>query len=318
MVEEQPRTTQEMRSMKHRPKLHLHIGLRTFKTALAVTIALLIAGALDSYSPIFAGLGAIVAMARTLHDALREARTQFVGVILGGAIGFLLLLVSDAPSPLLTGLGVLAAISVCCLFKLYYAVSLSAIIVLSVCVSTAGSPMLAMAYRLLDTSVGLAAGLAVNMLVKPYNNRRRVIALLEQAADSVPSYLDACVLQDLYPDLTEFETALRTLDAELEIYRRQHFRAREAHARDAVFLSGVCQLAWRIWQELSALCCMDVIGTPEPENLERLRSLGLQTDGLPERCCSETVNVVTNYHLEKILDARAYLLELLRLPPEAE
>ena len=70
--------------MKHRPKLHLHIGLRTFKTALAVTIALLIAGALDSYSPIFAGLGAIVAMARTLHDALREARTQFVGVILGG------------------------------------------------------------------------------------------------------------------------------------------------------------------------------------------------------------------------------------------
>ena len=38
--------------MKHRPKLHLHIGLRTFKTALAVTIALLIAGALDSYSPI--------------------------------------------------------------------------------------------------------------------------------------------------------------------------------------------------------------------------------------------------------------------------
>ena len=298
--------------MKHHGRVHLHIGLRAFKTALAVTVTLLIAKALGTYSPIFSGLGAIVAMARTLKDALREARTQFVGVILGGIIGFLLLLISPVPSPLLTGVGILAAIVLCNLLGLYYAVSLSAIIVLSVCVSTSGSPMIEMVYRLVDTSIGLIVGLVVNMLIKPYNNRPRVVSLLYQVADSVPGYLDSCILKNLYPDLAELEKTLRALEVEFEIYRKQHFRYREAHNRDAIFLQGVIQLAVRIDQELSALACMDTFGMPEEKNLARLRELGLCVPDHLERKCTEEDSTVTNYHLEKALDARDCLIELLQ------
>lgn len=298
--------------MKHHGKVHLHIGLRAFKTALAVTVALLIARALGTYSPIFSGLGAIVAMARTLKDSLREARTQFVGVILGGIIGFLLLLISPAPSPLLTGVGILSAIVLCNLLGLYYAVSLAAIIVLSVCVSTSGNPMIEMVYRLVDTSIGLIVGLVVNMLIKPYNNRPRVVSLLYQVADSVPGYLDSCILKNLYPDLAELEKTLRALEVEFEIYRKQHFRYREAHNRDAIFLQGVIQLAVRIDQELSALACMDTFGMPEEKNLARLRELGLCVPDHLERKCTEEDSTVTNYHLEKALDARDCLIELLQ------
>ena len=251
-------------------------------------------------------------MARTLKDALREARTQFVGVILGGIIGFLLLLISPVPSPLLTGVGILAAIVLCNLLGLYYAVSLSAIIVLSVCVSTSGSPMIEMVYRLVDTSIGLIVGLVVNMLIKPYNNRPRVVSLLYQVADSVPGYLDSCILKNLYPDLAELEKTLRALEVEFEIYRKQHFRYREAHNRDAIFLQGVIQLAVRIDQELSALACMDTFGMPEEKNLARLRELGLCVPDHLERKCTEEDSTVTNYHLEKALDARDCLIELLQ------
>ena len=302
--------------MKHHPKLHLHIGLRIFKTALAVTIALAVARVFHSYSPIFAGLGAVISMARTFRESLQAAKTQFVGVILGGIVGALLLLIDAAPSPLLTGAGVLAVLCLCSFVKAYYAISLAAVIVLSVCVSTSGNPIPALGYRLIDTSIGLAAGLAVNMFLKPYNNRGRVIALLERILDRLPSYLDACVIRDLYPDLTPLETDLRTLDVELELYHQQHFRRREAHERDVVFLRGMFQLADRIYQEMNALCCMDSIGTPGPENCRRLTELGLEVPDLSGRRCSDEVNVVTNYHLEKILEARACLLELLALPPE--
>ena len=297
--------------MKHHPKLHLHVGLRTFKTALAVTIALLITRLINSYSPIFAGLGAIVAMTRTMREAIDAAKTQFVGVILGGIVGVLLLLISPTPPALLVGAGVLAVLCLCALFKLYYAMSLAAIIVLSVCVSTTGNEIVDLAYRLVDTAIGLAVGLTVNMLIKPYNNRSRVIQLFWKLVGSLPAYLDDCVIKDLYPDLSNYETNLRTLSVELDIYRRQHFRKREAHEQDVVFLQGLYQLAERIHQELCALCCMDSIGKPLPRNLERLKDMGIEIPPeLPCKCGEEEVTV-TNYHLDRILDARDFLIDLL-------
>ena len=302
--------------MKHRPKLHLHIGLRIFKTALAVTIALVAAQAFHSYSPIFAGLGAVISMARTFRESLQAAKTQFVGVILGGIVGALLLLIDSTPSPLLTGIGVLAVLCLCSFFRVYYAVSLAAVIVLSVCVSTSGNPIPALGYRLVDTSIGIVAGLAVNMFIKPYNNRPRVMELFHKILNQLPACLDACVIRDLYPDLTPLETDLRALDVELEIYHRQHFRRREAHEKDVVFLRGMFQLADRIYQEMNALCCMDFIGVPDPEHCRRLEELGLEVPDFSDRRCPDEINLVTNYHLQKILEAREYLLALLELPPD--
>ena len=302
--------------MYRRPKLHLHIGLRIFKTALAVTIAMVVARLVDSYSSIFAGLGAVVAMARTLPESLEAARTQVVALVFGALVAFGILWLDPTPSPLLIGVGVLAVLSVCALCRLYYAVSLAAIIVLSACVSTSGDPMLALLYRLLDTSIGLAAGVAVNTLVKPYNNRPRVTALLQRLAGRVPACLDACVLQDLYPDLTPLETDLRAIDVELDLYRRQHFRRREAHERDTAFLTGLEQLAERMLRELQTLCCMDAIGVPDSKNRAALAALGLDTSPADHRPSSPEVDVVTNYHLRKALEARSYLLAMLELPPE--
>ena len=303
--------------MKRHQKLHLHIGLRMFKTALAVTIALAIARLFQSYSPIFAGLGAVVAMARTLRESLDAAKTQFVGVILGGIVSMLLLVIDPTPSVLLIGGGVLVALALCGIFKLYYAVSLTAIIVLSVCVNTGGDPpLVALGFRLIDTSIGLSVALAVNMLIKPYNNRHRVTNLLHKLADAVPACLEQRFVYDLTPDLTPMVTDLRALDVELDIFRRQHFRRREAHDRDLCFLRGLFQLADRMEQELSALCTLDLPGIPDEDNCRRLEELGLTLPDFTGRKSTEEIDFVCNYHLKIALQAREYLLELLELPPE--
>ena len=289
-----------------------------FKTALAVTIALAIARLFNSYSPIFAGLGAVVAMARTLRESLDAAKTQFVGVILGGIVSMLLLVIDPTPSVLLIGGGVLVALALCGIFKLYYAVSLTAIIVLSVCVNTGGDgPIAALGFRLIDTSIGLVVALAVNMLIKPYNNRHRVTSLLHKLADAVPACLEQRFVCDLTPDLTPMVTDLRALDVELDIFRRQHFRRREAHDRDLCFLRGLFQLADRMEQELSALCTLDLPGIPDEDNRRRLEALGLTLPDFTGRKSTEEIDFVCNYHLKTALQAREYLLELLELPPES-
>ena len=62
-----------------------HLGLRTVKTGLAVALALFFADLRGSPLPIFAAIGAIVAMSRTVGDAFETCRTQFFGILLGEA-----------------------------------------------------------------------------------------------------------------------------------------------------------------------------------------------------------------------------------------
>jgi len=289
-----------------------HIGLRTIKTALAVTISLAICALYGAYSPIFAGIGAISAMTRTMRDAMREALTQFAGVLIGGVIGLILVLLWPQTPPWAIGLGIVAAIMLCNLLKITYVSAMACIIVLSACTGTQGSIPYAMLYRLMDTSVGLLVGIVINITVKPYNNRPAVLRLLRETADSIPATVDECVLRNRYPDLEPYERRLHRLRKELFTYEHSHLFRNADRTRDAAFLGGCVQLATRMYQELGSLSCMDTFGIPSAQNLERLRSLGLEIPKDVTRKCTRHDSIVTNYHLEKLLDAREYLLILLQ------
>ena len=91
-------------------KTRIHLGLRTIKTALAVTLALTIAGLLGSAMPIFSAIGAISAMSRTLKDALTACLTQLTGCVVGCVIGCLFLVMFPHTPPILIGLGVILVI----------------------------------------------------------------------------------------------------------------------------------------------------------------------------------------------------------------
>ena len=79
-------------------------------------------------------------------------------------------------------------------------------------------------------------------------------------------------------------------------------------------MSGCNQLAQRIRQELHCLYGMNTIGVPTEENLKLLRTIGLLAPeyGLIFRHSTEAENVITNYHLSKLLEARDFLQEMIR------
>ena len=146
--------------------------------------------------------------------------------------------------------------------------------------------------------------------------RSGLAAGVHKLADAVPRCLEERFVRDLTPDLTPLITDLRALDVELDIFRRQHFRRRAAHDRDLCFLRGLDQLADRMVQELSALCTLDLTGIPDADNCRRLQELGLALPDFSRRKSTDEVDQVCNYHLKTALQAREYLLELLKLPPD--
>lgn len=295
--------------MRRIPVHRLHIGLRTVKTGLAVAIALLIAGLRDAAMPILAAIGAISAMSRTLHDSWEVCVTQFVGILLGCTMAYAFVtLLPFYRDPAAIGLGLIAVIAICNTLRLDYAISLSCIIFVSICLS--GDDVLWYAVnRFVDTATGLAVAYAVNALIKPYNNRGAILRELDAFLEELLPLLRERVAAERYPNLEPLHRRLLRLDGELAIYEQQNVLLKKQRRGDSIFLRGCEQLAERILQEFDALCMMDVPGTLSPDNLQRLAARGVELPQ-PGRVGTDVHSLVMNYHLSNLLDAYTYLEEM--------
>lgn len=290
----------------------LHLGLRTVKTGIAVALALTAAGLLDSAMPIFSAIGAISAMSRTLGDAIRACLTQLSGITIGCLMGLLLILLLPAPPPAVIGAGIIVVILLCLRLHVEFAVPLSCIVFVSVCLYDAGDPFWYAAHRFLDTAVGLMIALAVNMLIKPYNNRAQIANRITHFSCAFPDYLSERVLHCRYPSLEKLSRNLDRLAEEIDVFERQTFPHKQARQREAAYLRGCQQLAMRMLEEMTALCSMDEPGRPDTRCLERLTALGLSIPpALTPAAEPLTVNdIVLRYHLENLLNAYDFLQEM--------
>ena len=301
--------------MKTKTKFH-PFGLRVLKTALAVTLSVMLVRQFvtDSLSVFYAAFGALIAMDTTFTKSLMQGLTQLVGVLAGTVFGYVSVLLFPGATPAwLAGLGVLLLIVLCISMKLPFTASLSCIIFLSACLTPTEDILRDSLFRLRDTSVGVGIALLVNVTIRPYNNKKRILSLLTQLRELLPKELEKIVVHEQFPDLQPCVELLRRLDRELTLYHSQRFFHRK-HDEEAP-LRGCYRLAERMLQELEAICGMDSLGDLAMENAAVMQELGMELPeaGIPARKCTRHDTIVMNYHLEKLLTAYQYLGELMQL-----
>lgn len=292
----------------------LPLGLRTIKTALAITLSVLLTRLLvgDSLSIFYGGFGALIAMDTTFSKSLMQGLTQLVGVLAGTVIGYLSVLLFPSQMPaLIVGLGALLLILFLNSLHLSFTVSLACIVFLSACLTPSDNILQDCLYRLRDTSIGVGIAILVNVAIRPYNNRKRILSLLSRLREQLPKDVQALVVYGRYPDVQPSVELLRRLAHELDLYHSQRFfRKRD----DEPVLRGCYQLAERTVQELEAICGMDSLGDLATETAAQMQELGLDLPeaGAPPRKCTRHDTIVMNYHLEKLLTAYSYLGELMQ------
>lgn len=147
------------------------LGLRAIKTAIAVFLCLLLSLILKRNDNLFACIAAIICLKPTYHKTFNSGLSRFVGTLLGGVIGYLLLLmIYKMPFKEITTLSVapfaiLLVIYICNLIGLPASVEISCIVVLSVLTWPDGNTSDSLMYvvnRVLDTSMGIVVAMFVN------------------------------------------------------------------------------------------------------------------------------------------------------------
>lgn len=298
----------------NRLQKHLPLGLRTIKTALAVALSVLLVRLFvtDSLSVFYAAFGALVAMDTTVSRSVKQGLTQLLGVFCGTVFGYLSLSLFPITMPFwVVGLGVLLLILLCNLLNFSFSTSLSCIIFLSACLTPTDNILRDSLFRLRDTSFGIAIALVINVSVRPYNNKRRILSLLELLRQDIPKSLECIVVQEQFPDLQPMVALLRRIDGELKLYHSQRLFHRKQD--DEALLTGCYRLAERMVQELEVICGMDSLGDLAMENASAMQKLGIELPeaGISERKCTRHDTIVMNYHLDKLLTAYRYLGDLM-------
>lgn len=294
--------------------LHIHIGLRTIKTAAAVVIAMII---VESYGAtasklIFAMLGAMSAVMPSFRESLESCISQILGVLFGTIVGLVLLYLPISGFAA-AGTGIVLMISLYNLLKIRYSPSLPCMIVVMLCMTPDIQPISYALGRIWDTAIGLSVGMAINTLVFPYDNSNQIRATVESLDSEVIRFLEQMFDgDDEMPDAEEMTKTINTMASQLKTFSSQMLLMRLTRQKQEIETFRLCEAKGReLLARMEVLSHMSRPGRLNEENRKRLAAAG--ADIRDERPLDSVMerDVVTNYHIRQILTLRRELLDAL-------
>ncbi|MBQ6844646.1 MAG: FUSC family protein [Agathobacter sp.] len=290
----------------------IHIGRRTFKTALAVIISLIIVsfyGATTS-KMIFAMLGAMSAMEMTFQKSLESCFTQFVGMFFGVLVGVALRSLPIHPL-VCVGIGIIFIIVLYNVFQMHFSPSLPCLMIVTICTTADIQPFTYAMGRLWDTFIGLAVGMIINVVVLPYDNSLKIRQAIEYLEKEVIEFLEDMFDGDKdYPDTIKMRNTIDDMGSQLGIYSKQWlpFVVKQDIKTLSVYMR--CQNKSReLLAQMEVLHQMENPGRLDVDIRKRLEESGAD---IRDKRVIEKINeadIITNYHVAKILDLRQELIE---------
>jgi uncharacterized membrane protein YgaE (UPF0421/DUF939 family) len=294
-----------------RNRLHFHIGLRTIKTAAAVVISMILVNmyGFSTSKLIFAMLGAMAAVQPTFRESVESCLTQIVGVLFGAVTGVLLLKLRLHPL-LTTGIGIVLVIMLYNAFQIRFSPSLACLIVVTLCTSEEILPFTYALERIWDTAIGLGVGMLINMLIFPYDNSRQIRSTIETLDKELIRFLeDLFDGDDHLPDTQKMNLTIEDMAHQLSIFSKQklflHLRAQQRELAMFRSCEGKCR---ELLSRLIVLSRAERPGILNEECRQLLSDCGADIrDNRPLSTPTE-LDIVTNYHIKKIMGLREDLL----------
>ena len=294
----------------------IHIGRRTLKSAIAVILALAAVSMFGTTSAtsrmVFAMLGAMSAMENTFKQSLEACMAQFVGMILGAIVAAGLSFV-PIHSMLTVGIGVVVIIVIYNVLGIYYSPNLPCLVVVMGCMNTDVYPFEYAMGRLWDTAIGLGIGMLINVLVLPYDNSLKIRQAIEYLEKEVIVFLEDMFDGDKeYPDTEKMRCTINNMASQLGIYSKQWlpFHVKSNKQKLDIFLQ--CESKSReLLAQMEVLHQMENPGRLDPEIKQRLENSGAVIRDHRKIVRYEEEDIITTYHVNKILDLRDELIVLI-------
>ena len=290
------------------------VGPRILKTALAVTLALAVVEPYGA-SPakvVFATIGAMSAVAPTFTASLLACLTQICGVAVGGLLA-LTVIALRIPPVIGVGVGIIGILTGYQYFRLKLVPVLPCLVLVNICLNPAVEGASYAAGRLWDTAIGLAIGMAVNLLIFPYDNSRKIRRTMEGLDRDLILFLEDLFDGDEHlPEAVALARKVDALEGQLLLFAQQRLLLHRRRQKQELQRLRSCEdIARELVVEMEALRNMERRGHLNRENRQELRALGAQVmEAAPDKG-EQMEDVVVNYHVARALSLRRELRQSL-------
>ena len=280
------------------------IGMRTIKTAIAVSLSILISQILNLKSPFFVGIAAIISMKASVAESLTIGKDRMLGTIFGAIVAMVFSYI--APMNILSiGIGVIVIIYTCNLLGWKKAVQISLIVFLSIILNYEEGNRISYAlYRTGDTLIGLTIGTLINYFFVPPNTYyekllkhsiRDMYHLLEVTLEGFIWNREKASLNKLKDFLTAIEEEYNILNKEtkLKIGKYQETSNYKSNFEKAI------KSIENIYNHLTILFNMEINSSLDEDNRKTIEKL---FNRRLEENANDELSIIYNYHMRKILE----------------
>lgn len=290
--------------------LNYRIGMRAFKTSLAVIIGLYLSNILHLNTPVFTTIACITSMKPSMSEAFadikRRAFTSVFGVILGYVLG--LIPATPMVEPLIAGFGILIVIWILIVFNMKNMTTLSCIVFVASFASVTDATTYAL-NRVVGTFLGIAVGVLINFMISSPNVEENFMRAATKTYKTGLSTLREIVVHQG----TDLEAFNKSYSETMGFYQLlvTEVEAPLHHDIDLKNSKRIIQLLDHISVRLALISTMKNTHL-EPfhiEDLSRRFQLSLFEDGTN----LNKVDDVFNYHIKYLLNYFDELREILKV-----
>lgn len=253
-------------------------------------------------------------MENTFKQSVEACKAQVIGMMLGAIVAAGLSFV-PMYSMLTVGLGVVVIIVIYNVLGIRYSPNLPCLVVVMSCMNAEVYPFEYALGRLWDTAIGLAIGMMINVLVLPYDNSLKIRQAIEYLEREVIEFLEEMFDGDKeYPDTDKMRATINDMASQLGIYSKQWipFRVKNDKQKLEVFLN--CESKSReLLAQMEVLHQMECLGRLDMDVRKRMEENGAKVQDNRTIAKINETDIITNYHVTKILDLRDELMNMINL-----
>ena len=258
------------------------------------------------------------AMQPTFRKLVEAFLTQVVGMIFGVLMG-VLLLEMPVHSLVRIAIAIVLMITIYNVLQINFSPVLPCMMIVTVFTTPDLMPFAYTMGRLWDTTIGLGVGMLINILVLPYDNSIKIRNTIEYLKEEVIVFLGDMFDGDKqYPDTEKMTDTITEMAGQLGILSEQWFPLRrKQNARRLAILRECEGKSRQLLAQMEVLSRMTNSGRLNVENYKRLEACGVK---IASTCVVDSsqmteADVITNYHVEQILNLRQVLMEeLMQFP----
>lgn len=280
------------------------IGMRNIKTAIAVTISILIVQFFKLDSPFYAGIAAIISMQNSVTGSYKAGKNRILGTMTGALVGLIVSSISQN-NAFLSGIGVMVVIYICNLLKWDKSTSIACIVCTGIMVNlTDKTPLYYSIHRTLDTLIGIIVSVLVNRLIKPPNYEKQIISVCKTIVKHFSKIPSEAIYFHHKVDIKKLKNQINSLENNFSAYKNEILKSKNLNEN---YIDTLIKVFNQTYTHLSFVSAINSKCELNDKNYERFKNL-YHLPEEPHKYDENNLNVVYNYHVSKII----YNLESLK------